>query len=114
MQMKTWKNRFVYCFNLDEIGKDYWFFIIGVYRRSSLSNFNFSIWIQFQLHYERTEARRKLLKDQGKTQDEGENNKVSDRWKRVLGSALSSIEPKDDSKPQATSLLSRVVALNSM
>ena len=65
-----------------------------------------------QLHYERTEARRKLLKDHGQTETSGEEMKVSDRWKRVLGSALSSIEPKDDSKPQATSLLSRVVALN--
>ena len=65
-----------------------------------------------QLHYERTEARRKLLKDHGQTETSGEEIKVSDRWKRVLGSALSSIEPKDDSKPQATSLLSRVVALN--
>ena len=65
-----------------------------------------------QLHYERTEARRKLLKDHGQTEASGEEMKVSDRWKRVLGSALSSIEPKDDSKPQATSLLSRVVALN--
>ena len=36
--------------------------------------------------------------------------KISDKWKRVLGSAMSSL-PQDDSKPQPTSFLSRVVAL---
>ena len=65
-----------------------------------------------QLHYERTEARRKLLKDQGQAQAAGDEMKVSDRWKRVLGSALSSVEPKDDSKPQPTSLLSKVIAMS--
>ena len=36
--------------------------------------------------------------------------KISDKWKRVLGSAMSSL-PQDDSKPQSTSFLGRVVAL---
>ena len=62
-----------------------------------------------QLHYERTEARRKLLKEQGQPPP-GDNLKVSDRWKRVLGSALSSV-PQEETKHQAPTFLSKVVAL---
>ena len=62
----------------------------------------------FQLHYERTEARRKLLKEQGRPESDGP--KLSDRWKRVLGSALSSI-PRDDGKSCPNPLLGKIVAL---
>jgi hypothetical protein len=65
----------------------------------------------FKLHYERTEARRKLLKEQGQPESSGVDPKISDRWKRVLGSALSSI-PQDESKSQPQTLLSKVVALS--
>ena len=63
-----------------------------------------------KLHYERTEARRKLLKEQGQPECSGADAKISERWKRVLGSALSSI-PHDESKAPPQTLLSKVVAL---
>ena len=49
------------------------------------------------------------MKEQGQPEQD-EDIKISDKWKRVLGSAMSSL-PQDDSKPQPTSFLSRVVAL---
>ena len=70
-----------------------------------------NIFLPSKLHYERTEARRKLLKEHGKTESSGVDTKISDRWKRVLGSALSSI-PQDESKSQPQTLLSKVVALS--
>ena len=62
-----------------------------------------------QLQYERTEAKRKLLKEQGQTES-GDAPQISERWKRVLGSALSSAQ-HEDSKPHPHPLLSKVVAL---
>ena len=46
----------------------------------------------FQLHHERTEERRKLVK--GK--QDGSVANISEKWKKLLGSALSSQQSQKD------------------
>ena len=50
----------------------------------------------FQLHHERTEERRKLVQEKESGGAKGTGAGLSDRWKKVLGSAMSSSNASKD------------------